>query len=556
MRRILLLMVPTLLVACGAEAPEPEAVDMLFVDGRIYPMAGNHEPVQALAVRNGRIVALGTTEGLRQRYQGAERNLAGAMLLPGFHDAHVHPQFGGQQLLGCNLAEATSVQAIVDTVAACVNAAPPGGWVKGRGWNLSLFENANPSKALLDAVSQDRAVFLIGADGHSAWVNSEALRRAEVTASTPDPENGHFERDANGEPSGTLRETAQFVIERILPPATPEAQAQALAAGLEYANRHGITSLIDASVGADEVAAYRALEAAGTLHVRAVLSINVTDSMTDGTTRALIDASDRRKDALVRVHAAKVFVDGVLEGESAALLEPYASGHTGYLNMAPPRLQQLVGELDAAGIQIHMHAIGDRAVRAGLDAIAAARATSERRDNRHHIAHLQLVHPDDWPRFAALDVTANFQATWAFPDGYITDVNLPAVGQARVDRMYPIGSMHQAGARLAGGSDWPVSTVDPLVAIETAVTRQDAVGNVQGVLNAAEAVGLGDILEAYTTNGAWLMSQEDRVGRLAPGYLADLVVLDKDLFAVPVSSISEARVLSTWLAGKEIYTAP
>ena len=540
---------------CSNDAPQQHDADLVLINGAIYTMAGEGAWAQALAIRGDEIVAVGDNAAVQAQWTGPVQDLQGAMVLPGFHDAHVHPIAGGVQLGRCDLTGLPSPEAIQQAVGVCAENAEPDGWVLGGGWNLGLFPQANPSKRLLDEVSAGRAIYLVGADGHSGWANSEALQRAGIEAETPNPTGGIVERDADGAPSGVLRESAQELMAHVLPTVTDDVRRAGALRGLALASANGITSLIDAAVGPEDLSIYQALEAEGQLPTRIVASLNSAATPLGEIALDLADPKAKASDRLVRPIAAKIFVDGVLEGETAALLAPYTSGATGQLVHEAAALNDLVARLDADGIQVHMHAIGDRAVRTALDALEEARKRNGSSDNRHHIAHLQLIDSADHARFAELNVSANFQAMWAFPDEYITDVNLPAVGQERVDRMYPIASLARAGARIVGGSDWFVSPINPLLAIETAVTRQDATGRLDGVLNAEERMGLHAMLEAYTTNGAYLMHQETRVGRLAPGYAADLVVLAQNLFAIEPSQIGEVRVLSTYLAGKPVYRA-
>jgi predicted amidohydrolase YtcJ len=256
--------------------------------------------------------------------------------------------------------------------------------------------------------------------------------------------------------------------------------------------------------------------------------------------------------------AIKIFVDGVLEGETAALLTPYLTkpGYTGSITMPAADLNAAVTRFDVMGLQVHMHAIGDAAVRAGLDAFAAARAKNGPSDHRHHISHLQLIDPADIPRFKELGVTANFQSFWAWPDDYILKLNMPQVGPERVNRMYPIGSVHRAGGRIVGGSDWSVSTVNPLPAIQVAMTRQDPDGVRTEVLNEAERVDLPTMIAAYTIEGAWLMHHETDTGSIETGKAADIVVLEKDLFKVAPREIGRVRVDLTMLDGEVLYRRP
>jgi len=285
-------------------------------------------------------------------------------------------------------------------------------------------------------------------------------------------------------------------------------------------------------------------------------SLDLSGSFSGAADRTQLHAVSEPPGTLLRLDSAKLFLDGVLEGETAALLAPYASGGHGNLNLPWETLLAEVVALDAAGIQLHMHAIGDAAVRQGLDAIAAARAANGPRDNRHTLCHLQLIDGEDIPRFAQLDVTANFQALWAYPDAYITDINLPAVGAARVARMYPIGSVHRTGGRVVGGSDWPVSAMNPLPAMETALTRRDPDGRITQTLNEAEQVDLPTMLAAYTREAAWLMHQEQQTGRIRAGYLADLVVLDGELTSLPPEAIGEVGVRWTLFEGRTVHGGP
>lgn len=550
-----LLAVAALLPGCG---PAPQPADLILSAGRVYTLDESEPWAEAVAIRGGRIAAVGSDEEVLSRFRGQVFELGGRMVLPGFHDAHVHPTFGGIQLMQCDLSGSASAAALTALVGACDAALPDGDWLVGGGWELSLFPDANPSKDLLDAINADRPIFLRGADGHSSWANSKALALAGIDAETPNPPHGIIERDENGAPSGTLRESAQGLVEAIVPPLTAEDRLEATRQAVALANQFGITSMIDAATSTDEWMAWQGLEAAGGLTARVVLSIPVSSPLTWTPDESLIRTEDRSSGQRLRRDAAKLFVDGVLEGETAALLEPYLGegGGTGMLILPADELAARVVALDAQGVQAHFHAIGDRAVRVALDAVEQAIERNGPSDNRHHISHLQLIDPADYPRFAALGVTANFQPLWAYPDGYVTDINLPAIGAERVEGMYPVGSLERAGARIAAGSDWSVSSLNPLPAIETALTRQDATGEIEGTLNANEAVSLDAMLRAYTANGAWLMHQEDETGVIKPGMAADLVVLEKDLFSIAAEEIGEVAVTMTLFEGAIVYRRP
>lgn len=556
----------------GAEAAsEPgmeqsvEYADLVLINGGIYTVDAERRRAEAAAVRDGLFVAVGSNEEVEPLRGPDTRviDLSGRLALPGFHDAHVHPVMGGYALLGCNLEGLASVEGIIEAVTACVaEGAPEGGadssaWLEGHAFNLALFGQDGPHKSLLDAIDTERPILLGSSDGHNAWVNSKALELAGVTADTPDPALGVIERDADGSPSGTLRETAMERVRAAMPVPTLESNVEALRAGLEHLNSLGITSFIDAWVGRDEYEAYRAVDRAGELSARVVTSL----TFESGFARHYGDEFDqvlesRHEYESERIDhgSIKLFLDGVLEGETAAVLEPYIGlHHTGELILEPEALNAAVTRFDAMGLQVHMHAIGDRAVRAGLDAIAAARQANGPSDNRHHISHLQMIHVDDIERFAALDTAANFQALWAYPDDWIMELNLPVLGEERVQGMYPIASVARAGGRIVGGSDWNVSSANPLDAIETAVRRQDAFAENGPALNEGERVSLAQMIGAYTLNAAWLMHHEEQTGSIEVGKRADLVVLDRDVFAGPATQINEARVVETLLNGETVW---
>jgi len=555
----------TLLTACKP-APEPvepepavEPADLVLLNGGIYTVDAQRSWAEAAAVRGGVFVEVGPNAEIEPLVGPDTRviDLAGRMALPGFHDAHVHPTMGGYALLGCDLDGLDSVEAIIEKVTACALDTDEG-WLEGHAFDLSLFGQDGPHKSLLDAVSMTRPIILWGSDGHNAWANSVALELAGITAETVDPPLGVIEREADGSPSGTLRETAQELVRAAMPKPTLESNVEALRAGIAHLNSFGVTSFIDAWVGLEDYQSYQAIDRAGDLTARVVTSLTYESGFAkhygDEFDQVLAGRNEFES-ARLNHDSVKLFLDGVLEGETAALVEPYVGMHgkRGDLILEPEALNAAVTRFDAMGLQVHMHAIGDRAVRAGLDAIEAARRQNGASDNRHHISHLQLIHVDDIERFAALDTAANFQALWAWPDDWIMELNLPVLGEERVQGMYPIASVARAGGRIVGGSDWNVSSANPLDAIETAVRRQDAFAPSSATLNESERVSLAAMIDAYTINAAWVMHHENITGAIEVGKRADLVVLDRDLFAVPATEINEARVVMTLLDGEVIW---
>ncbi|OGQ17594.1 MAG: hypothetical protein A2138_18430 [Deltaproteobacteria bacterium RBG_16_71_12] len=527
--------------------------------GQVFTGDQDRPWVSAVALRGDRIAAVGTDNELAAlvgpRTEVVE--LHGRTVLPGLHDAHVHPLGAGREQQGCPLSDAKSVDDILARVRACAAARPGDGWIVGRGWDLSLFPQANPHKRLLDDAVPARPVYLEGADGHSGWLNSAGLARAGITKDTPNPAQGVIERDADGAPSGTVREAAAALVEDLLPEPSLDDDVRALRWAVEQLHRAGITSIMDAGVDERRLEAYRRLADDGSLRLRGVACVVVEPVDAAAAVAKARALRARFTDLPLRPSCAKIFLDGVLEGETAALLEPYLDrpGHTGALNATQGQLDQTVTLLEADGFAVHMHVIGDAAVRAALDAYRAATLANGKPGRHRTLAHLQLVHPDDMRRFAELGVAVNAQSLWAYPDSYIRDVNLPQVGQERVDRMYPWGSLVRAGASVVGGSDWPVTTVDPLEAVEVMVRRQDPALEEGPMLGKGEGLPLETALRAYTSEAARLLGHEQEIGVLRAGARADLVVLDRALAADRPTELSEAEPWLTYFDGAVVFRA-
>lgn len=555
-----LIALAVLSTACPGRGPAGEA-DLILTNGAVYTMDASRPRVEAIAAAGGRIVYAGDARGA-ERFRGPSTeviDLNGKMALPGFQDSHVHLVTGGVELGLCDLNGLRTKDEVYAAVRQYAERNPGSPWVTGGGWDLPLFPGAHPRKEDLDALVPDRPAVLSAADGHSSWANSRALAIAGITRETPDPPGGRIERDpGTGEPTGTLRESAAGLVEKHVPPLEPEDYIKGLRAGLDMANRLGITSIIEASARDRLLDAYAALDRSGELTVRVLACLHVDPARGTAEAGRLAGLRDAYRGTRLRSTAAKIFVDGVMESHTAALLEDYLDrpGDRGRPLLEPEELEALAVALDAAGFQIHVHAIGDRAVRMTLDAFEAARRAGGPRDLRHHIAHLQLIDPADIPRFKALGVTANFQALWAYPDAYITDLTVPILGDARSRRLYPIGSVARSGAVIVGGSDWSVSSMDPLAAIQTALTRRAPEDPPGDAWIPEERVGLEAMLRAYTMNGAWLSHEEKTRGSLEAGKAADIVVLSRDLFEIPPSEIARAKVLLTLLEGREVFRDP
>jgi len=547
--------------AAPRKAPRREPADLAFVRGGVYTVDGARSWAETVVVSKGRIVFVGPDAaskpwiGMRTRIV----DLDGRMLLPAFHDSHAHPVDGGIDSLEVDLHGLATPEEVLERIRAYAASHPDAAWVRGSGWELPTFPDANPTKELLDRAVPDRPAFLYAMDGHSAWANSKALAIAGVGKDTPDPPHGRIERDPKtGEPSGALREEATGLVSRHLPKRTARDYSNGLAAALKIANGFGLTSLQEANASEQDLAAYAAADARGTLTARIVASIGCDTDKGLGDVPRLVALRQRyRGGRRFRAGGVKIFADGVLETKTSAVLEPYlgTNGDRGKTNLEPAAFRELATALDREGFQIHVHAIGDRAIRDTLDALEAARKANGARDARHHIAHLELIDPADVPRFRRLSVVANFQPFWASGDKYITELTEPALGSERSRWLYPIASVRDSGAAYAFGSDWDVSSLNPLDGIEVAVTHREPSSGEGTPWLPQERISLPDAIAGYTIRGAYLDFTEKETGSIEVGKAADLVVLDRNLFEIPASKIHEAKVLMTFLEGREVYEA-
>ncbi len=544
--------------------------DLAFVNGAVYTVDAVRSRAQAIAVKDGRIVAIGSDDVIGE-YLGPRTevfDLGGRMLLPGFQDAHVHPVSGGVDRLQCDLHDLHSREDYLLRVKAYAHDHPDREWILGGGWSMDVFPGGTPTKDLLDAVVPDRLVFLPNRDGHSTWVNSRALEAAEITATTPDPADGRIERDETGEPSGTLHEGAADLVGRLAPEATPDEVFEGLLEGQRYLHSLGITTWQDAIVSTgiwlDNYSAY--LRAAGNeeLTARVIGALWWDRDRGDDQIDELLDLRERAASERFSATSVKIMQDGVCETFTAAVLEPYLDGHghatdkRGISFVEPEALKGYVTTLDRLGFQVHFHSLAERAVREALDAIEAALQANGPSDHRHHLAHIQVVHPDDVPRFRTLRAVANAQPLWAAHEGQMDDLTIPFLGDPRWRWQYPFGSLVRAGATLAMGSDWSVSSPDPLEEIHVAVNRMMPPTYLYGnesdeVFLPDERLDLATSIAAFTMGSAYVNHLDDRTGSIEVGKYADLAVVDRDLFAHPVEEIANALVDATFVEGALVY---
>ena len=535
--------------------------DLVLLGGALRTMVPASPRAEALAVRDGRIVAVGGDEGIRDHIGPRTRvvELGGRTVIPGFQDAHVHPIGAGLDAIRCNLHGLPGRDAYLAAIADYAASHPDVPWITGGGWAMPDFPGGTPRAEDLDRVVPDRPVFLPNKDGHGAWVNTRALELAGITSATPDPADGRIERDPDGSPTGTLHEGAAELVERLIPSDTAEDMLEALDFAQGELHRLGITAWQDAWVLPDMIDAYRRFAEQGGLTARVVGAHWWDRGRELEQIEAWLDLRERASFGRFRATSVKLILDGVAENFTAALLGPYLDGagaptaNSGIDFIDPKVLADAVTRIDALGFQPHFHAIGDRAVRNALDAVAAARAANGPSDTRPHVAHIQVIHPDDIPRFAPLGVVANAQPYWAMREDQMERLTIPFLGPERSSWQYPFGSLLRAGARLAMGSDWSVSTANPLLQIEVAVNRVADYDREDPPFLPEERITLDEALAAFTIGSAYVSHLDAETGTLEPGKLADLAVLDRDVYDRASGPIGDARVIGTFVEGVAVH---
>jgi len=524
--------------------------EVLFENAAVH--TGDPETPRAtgFVARGEWVVAVGERAALRDAFPHARRaDLGGATVLPAFTDSHIHLAAVGLAMRSVDLSGARSLRDAVATVAAAARTAPPGAWLRGRGWDKNLWpEGRFPGRADLDPVTAGRPAVFRSKDGHAAWVNSAALERAGIGARTPDPEGGVIVRDpATGEPAGLLTERAIQAVTVLAETASPDRLEQAIQDATRAAHRAGIGAVHVVEDG-EVFAAFQRLRARGGLSVRVCMAIP-EDSLD-----AAIGVGLRTGfgDPWLRVGGVKIFSDGALGPQTASMLEPYEGQpeNRGVVVRTPEQLRDLAARASSHGIAVTVHAIGDRANRWALDAIEAAQGDSRRHGLRHRIEHAQLLHPDDLPRLARLGVTASMQPIHCTQDRDIVDRYWGERGRYA----YAFRSLLRAGTHLAFGSDAPVETLDVLTGIYAAAARKRVSEPERPAWRPEEALTVRESVRAYTEGAAYASGEEDVKGRLAPGCVADFVGLSEDLFAIPPDRIPEVRVRFTAVGGTVRYS--
>jgi predicted amidohydrolase YtcJ len=542
-------------------AAENGKADLVLHHGKIYTAVPTQPFQQAIAVRGNSIVAIGDDNKV-DLLIGPETkevvDLGGKLVLPGLIDTHTHPIMGAVDSTKCSLADVKvkppTIEALKPVIQECLRKRPggPNAWLEVvQLYNYGFEATADD----LDSIEKKRPIALYGNDGHTVWVNRRGLDLLCKTVKTLSVKVGcGYQKIACAESTGLLVEDDLAFVTSKFPGPSLKKQASLTAAALKNMSANGITSLMDACVDPTEEGAVW-LKLYGKLDMRVHMAICPPENSDKMVAQLKKDKVDPN---FLRAGVVKIYADGVMEypAQTAALLKPYLDGHgnptkcRGDPDLDPKFAQ--VTKLDAKGLTVHVHAIGDRAVHKALDAFAAARKKNGDRDNRHQIAHLELVDPDDFPRFKALGVIADFQLLWARPEVATMEALKPYLGPERHRYLYPAGSLLKAGATIVGGSDWPVTSYNPFCAFQNAVTR----GGGKEPLNTAQTIPITAAVDAYTINAAFALKQDTTTGSLEVGKRADLIILDRDIFKVDANTIADTSVLATYLDGRLVYTAP
>jgi predicted amidohydrolase YtcJ len=551
--------------ACQLDVAVPAGItaDHVFVNGGVYTVDVKQPWAEAVAVVDGRIVKVGDNRDIRVLIGSNTQitDLNGRMLLPSFGDSHLHLLYGGEVSSSCLLSWAEQPDEIARLLRACAEhqAGDSESWIFATRWARWSFAEGNPPAEFLNQLFPDRPVVIEASDGHSFWVNQSALDRVGIDDNTPNPEDGLIARDpVTGRATGLMHESAIQLITARMPTATDRDRKKFIRKAVATAHEFGITAAIEPGLNLRQAKLFAALDGAGELNMRLLLALTPLGweiAAFDERIYATIKRRSEVESERVAAHSVKVFVDGVIENGTAPLLEPYHDESVQSLDLFFPtdKLQAYFTSLDRQGISIHVHAIGDRGIKQALDAFAGMRRANGMSDNRHLMTHLQLIDKVDIPRFQRLNIIASFATLWAYPEEYNLEIYPPLIGAERVERFYPVASVASTGARVAIGSDWSVEDMNPFLAIEVAITRQDPITDSGSILNPNERIDLALVLEAYTKNVAYAMKLEDQIGSIEPGKFADLVVLDRNLFAIPVQQISQTQVLMTLFNGRQVF---
>jgi predicted amidohydrolase YtcJ len=543
-------------VACSRQPSSTPAKPgtVAIVNARIWTGDDAQPWAQALVIDGATLALVGTNEDARKANAGQVVDAGGRLIVPGFTDAHVHFLQGGSSLASVQLRDARTREEFVARIKAFAATVPAGTWITGGNWDHSLWGGELPTREWIDAVTPDHPVWINRLDGHMSLANSVTLKLAGITRATKDIAGGAIVRDRNGEPTGVLKDNAMVPVDAAMPQPSAEMQDRALQAAMKYVNEQGVTTVHNMGTFGDlDVFARAAKANALTTRIYAVTPLDQWEKLRDAVTAKTYGGADGRGDEWLRVGGLKGFMDGSLGSHTAAFDEPFADApkDRGLLVNPPEKMYEWISGADKAGLHIMVHAIGDRAIGMLLDIFERVGKENGARDRRFRIEHSQHLRERDIPRFAQLDVTASMQPYHAIDDGRWAE---QFIGK-RIATTYAFRSLLDAKARLAFGSDWFVAPATPLEGIYAAVTRRTIDDKNPDGWVPAQKITVEEALRAYTANGAYASFGESRKGTLAVGKLADLVVIDRDLFSIPAEEIRNAKVVTTVVGGKVVSGA-
>ncbi len=546
--------------ACSRQTHTP--ADVVLIHAKIYTLNPKEPWAQAMAVRAGKIIAVGSDQSIAS-YKAPSTKVIDArqhMVLPGFVDAHVHMMAGAAQLRNLSLNSAKTVGEFQKAIQDYAAAHPDRKWIQGMGWVYSVFgKNGLPHKKLVDEVVPDRPVYLAAYDGHTALANSKALQAAGITRKTPDPPSGIIVRDpVTGEPTGVLKEAAERLVTRVIPKPTREEELDGLAKAIRYAGSLGLTRLISAGADAERIELFDEIRQKGGLTARFTMARFVSAPVTPDAIKTLQENRQKYCDDWIDAGQAKFLLDGVIEAHTAAMLEPYEHdpANRGQLYFEPEKYKESVILLDSLDFPISTHAIGDRTIRLALDAYEAANKANGRTDARDRIEHIEAPSAQDIPRFGKLNVIAGMQPLHATPDSNTFEAWAASIGPQRAQQAFPWHSVLNGGAPMSFGSDWPVVTLNPWPGLQILVTRQTPEGTPAGGWLPNERLTLEQAIQGYTMGGAIAAKREKTEGSIENGKLADVVIISQDLFNIPPNQIGKTKALMTLVGGKVVYQDP
>lgn len=542
--------------ACSVERP---LADTIITNAKVYTVDVNKPWAEAVAVRGERILFVGSTKEA-DKYRGPQTQVIdaiGRLLLPGIQDSHVHFISGSESLGEVDLAGTQTVEEVQERIRKFAQEHPKAAWVQGRGWMYAVFPGNMPHKKLLDEVVPDRPAVMRCADGHTTWVNSRALAVAGIDSSTPNPKGGIIVRDANGEPTGALLESAGSLVSKVVPKPTPEETLSALRDGLREAAQVGVVRVHSMGGDFEHLDLVDRIRQEGKLTLRFSVAMWVgPPGMNDQDWKSLEAARSKYHDEWISQGGVKLMLDGVIDSLTGAMLQPYTGQgeNKGKLFWDPEAFKKTVAEVNAKGIQVSTHAIGDAAIQLALDAYENAAKVTGARGLRNKVEHVEDIAASDIPRFGKLGVIASFQPFHANPSPTWMGTWIEHVGPEREQRAFAWKAILDTGGRLAFGSDWPVVTINPWPGIQVAVTRQDLEGHPPGGWISQHKVSVSDAVFAYTLGGSYAMHREKDEGSIEAGKLADLILVSQDIFEIDPHRIAETKVVLTMVGGKIVFS--